>query len=433
MRFHGVRSPNGGALSGAVVILVGQILLGASGREARAQVAAAAYEPLDSLVAAAHAAHPQIRAARQRVRAAEARVTPAGTRPDPMLMAGIQNFPLTEPGFADFMTMKMIGVSQTFPAPGKLASGQRAAEREVSVARAEVDAAVLSTSREMKAVYYDIAYLDEALTIVRRTQVVLVNLIRATEARYEAGGAGQADVLRARIETARLGEDAAAIQEERRGAVARLNALLDRQPVEPFGDAAIPQRIARAAISDSPERIQFASATLGSRVADSPVPAVDSLVVLALRGNPKLRVHEAMIAVQSVRVEAARLERRPDIDLSLQYGQRDGFSDMLSAVVSLPLPLQRARRQDQLVIASRADLSALEAEHHRLRNEVQSDIARLHAQLERSRTQLALIAKAVLPQSRAALNASVTSYQAGRGEFVGVLDAWATLFNSETE
>ena len=98
---------------------------------------------LDSLIAAARKASPALRAARARVEAARSRIAPAGARPDPMLMAGIQNFPVTEPGFTDFMTMKMVGVGQTIPFPGKLPLRTRAAERELAAAHARLDDAEL--------------------------------------------------------------------------------------------------------------------------------------------------------------------------------------------------------------------------------------------------------------------------------------------------
>ena len=396
------------------------------------QVAAEASHTADSLVARALVVSPQLRAARQRIRAAEARVTAAATRPDPMLMAGIQNLPVSEPGFSDFMTMKMAGVSQNLPARGKLTSARRAAEEDLAAARAEGDVSTLMVERDVRSAYYDIAFIDEALAIVQRTLDVLVSLIRATEARYEVGTTGQQDVLRARLETARLGEDAAALQEGRRAAVARLNALLDRPTDDSIRVASIPPHVARAAVADVPGRIRFVSPTLGSRAADSPLPPLDSLQSVAVRQSPMLRAHEAMIAAQAARVELARLERRPDIDLSLQYGQRDGFSDMITAMVSVPLPIQRGRRQDPLLAAAGAELAALQAEHHQQRNDIRADVARLHAQLERARTQLALTVKSVLPQSRATLEAAVANYQAGRAEFVTVLEAQTTLFNAET-
>lgn len=394
--------------------------------------ARAARHPLDTLVARALDVSPRIRAERERVRAADARVVPAGARPDPMLMAGIQNFPVTEPGFSDFMTMKMIGVSQTIPAGGKLASARRAAEFEAAAARAQAAAVALEVQRDVRSAYFGVAYLDQALDVIERTRDLLVSLIRATETRYEVGMGGQEDILRARVDAARLGEEASMLDAERRGAVAQLNMLLDRSTEAPLAAAEIPPPIARAAVAVSPDRITFVSPALGSRVAGSPIPSVDSLASIAVRQNPVLVRYDALIAAQAARAELARLERRPDIDVSLQYGQRDGFSDMVTAMVSIPLRLRRSRVQDPLAAAALAEVTALEAERQQQRLQVRARVATLHAELERARTQLALLVKAVLPQSRAAIEAALASYQAGRTEFTAVLDAQATLFNSET-
>lgn len=389
--------------------------------------------PLDSLVATAAARNPAIRAANARTDAAAARIGSAGARPDPMLMAGIQNFPVSEPGFRDFMTMKMIGVSQTIPFPGKLSRRTEAAEREVEASRASADVVRQAVRRNVRSAYYDLAFTSRALDVVTRTQGILTGMIPVTEARYSAGGGTQADVLRLRVETARLASEGAALVEERRAVLARLNVLLDRPADTPVDEASIPQRIAQAAVADSGRNITFASAALGARVAGSPLPSLDSLTALALRMNPSLREHEAMIAAQAARSESARRDYLPDFDISLQYGQRNGLSDMVTATLSVPIPLQKSRKQDTEAAASQSELRALEAGHMTAVNELRADIARLHSALERDRTQLALYVKAVLPQARAALASASAGYQTGRGDFTSLIDTQATLFNYETE
>lgn len=387
---------------------------------------------LDSLVAVALATNPAIRAARSRVDAAHARITPAGARPDPMLMAGIQNLPVTEPGFADFMTMKMVGVGQTIPYPGKLSLRTRAAEHELAAAEVELVGARLAVEEAVKGSYYDLAYLDRALEIVERNRRLLLDFMRVTEARYGVGTGGQEDVLRVRVEAARLGEEAVALTEQRRAALARLNAVLDRPSETPVAEPVVPRRVARAAIADSAAQVRFASATLGARAADSPLPALATLQAAAVRQNSMLRAHEAMIAAQAARVELAQKEHLPDFDISVSYGHRNGFSDMVSAQVSIPIPIQRGRKQDQLVAEASAELAALEAEHHERANTLRAEVARLHAELERDRAQLALYVKAILPQGQAALTSATAGYQVGRADFLSLLDTQATLFNYET-
>ena len=401
---------------------------------------------VDTLVARALAVHPAIRAASLRVDAARARVSPAAAWPDPMLMAGIQNLPLSgeeQPAphgstasmaaGADPMTMKMVGVTQTIPFPGKPALQRRAAEREVAAATATLDAARRGVVRDVKDTFYELAFLDRALDIVERNRGLLVNLIQVAETRYGTGAAGQQDVLKARVEASRLAETAVSLTEQRTAALARLNALLDRPSETPVARPTVPNAIARLAVADSARDIRFVSASLGARAAGSPFPALRDLQDLAIRQSPELREQEAMIAAQAARAELARKDARPDIKVSLQYGQRSGYPDMVSAVVSVPLPVQRHRRQDQLANAAGAELASLQAEHHAKQNEVRAEVARLVSELERQRAQLALYVKAVLPQGRASLASATTSYQVGRVEFLTVLENQATLFTYETE
>jgi cobalt-zinc-cadmium efflux system outer membrane protein len=395
---------------------------------------AAPAETPDSLVALALATSPAIRAAQARVDAARARVAPAGTRPDPMLMAGVENVPVSRPGFgADEMTMKVVGISQLLPWPGKLPLARDAAAREADAAAAELDAARLAVRREVLDAYHEIAFLDRAREIVERNRETLAGVIAAAEVRYGTGTGGQQDVLRARVEAARLGESASDLEERRRAQAARLNAALDRPSSTAVGTVHVPARIARAAVAESAGAIRFASPALGARAAGSPLPPLDVLQDAAVAGNPELRAHEAMVAAQAVRVELARRARRPDFDVSLQYGQRDGLDDMVTATVSVPVPLQPRRRQDAEAAAAAAELASLHAEHAAEANDIRVEVARLHGELERSRTQLALYVRAVLPQAQAALSSATAAFQAGQAELLSVLDAQSTLFTYETQ
>jgi cobalt-zinc-cadmium efflux system outer membrane protein len=401
---------------------------------------------LDALVSHAVGVHPAIRAAAARVQAARARVRPAGAWPDPMLMVGIQNLPMSSdeqppaahgaapaPSGPDPMTMKMVGVGQTIRYPGKLSLERRVAEREVLVADAAAGAVAHRVVRDVKDAYYELAFLDRALDIVARNQGVLVNLIRVAEARYVVGTAGQQDVLKARVEASRLAETAVSLGEQRRAALARLNALLDRPSETPVPHATVPIGVARAAVGDSAREIRFVSAALGARAADSPLPPLAELQDLAARQSPDLREHDAMIAAQAARVEFARKDYLPDFDVSLQYGQRSGYPDMVTATVSVPLPIQRRRKQDQLVTAAAADLASLQAERRAKQNEIRAEVARLVSELERQRAQLALYVKGILPQAQASLGSAAASYQVGKVEFLTVLDNQATVFSYETE
>ena len=388
---------------------------------------------VESLTTLALGTSPTLRAARARVEAARSRVSPAGLRADPMLMIGVQNLPISDPGFTDEMTMKMVGVGQTIPYPGKLALSRRVAERELAVAEAAAEGFSRGIVRDVRDAYYELAFLDRALDIAERNRDVLTSLNAVTEARYGAGTTGQQDVLKARVEAARLAETAVDLTERRRGTLARLNALLDRPSDSPIEGPVVPGRIARAAIVDSTADVRFTSAALGARASDSPLPAIEELQSLALRESPALREADATIAAQQARSALAQLGSMPDFDISVQYGQRSGYADMVSATVAIPLPLQKRRSQDAQVTEVRAELSALEADRHARRNEVLAEVARLHSELERDRAQLALYVRSIIPQGRASLTSATSSYQVGRTELLTLLDHQATLFSYEMQ
>jgi outer membrane protein, heavy metal efflux system len=386
---------------------------------------------LDSLVARALAANPAVRAAASRVDAARAQIGPAGARPDPMLMAGVLNFPYARPGYADNFTMNTVRLTQTFPFPGKLSLAERAAREDESAAHATVDQAKLDAVRDVKIAYYELAFVRQARAIVTRSGAVLGNLIRVSEARYTVGTAVQADVLRARVDAAHLADEAAMLNAQERAALARLNAVLDRPSDTPVPTAVIPPRLARLAGADSAAQVHFTSSALGAPPAGSPLLSVDSLQALAVARSPMLQSHEARVAAQQRRVAAAEKAHLPDFDVSLEYDERPNFPNYVSFFVSVPVRLQRGRKQDQEVVGARAELAALHAEHTAQANMLRQDVATLASDAERERTQVALSLKAVLPQARATLESATASYQVGRVDFAAVSDAQTTLFTYE--
>lgn len=183
-----------------------------------------------------------------------------------MLMAGIQNLPLASdaamPG-PEPMAMKMLGVSQTIPYPGRTSLRARIASSEADAADARVSAARRELRREVVSAYYDVVAGRTLQVIVERQQELASGIIPATQARYVSGSAPQADILKARNEAAALVEERNTLLQEERAALARLDAALDQPSVTPLP-------------TDS---LTAPGATL---------PALDSLQSLALAANPRL-------------------------------------------------------------------------------------------------------------------------------------------------
>jgi cobalt-zinc-cadmium efflux system outer membrane protein len=390
-------------------------------------------DDLDSLIRSGLQANPSIRAAEHRQDAARARVGPAGSWADPVLGVGLTDLPIARPGFYDSFTMKVVRVTQTLPLAGAPVARGRMAEREAAAAGYRVEAMRLETMQQIKDAYYDLVFLDRALAIVQRSHDVLVDLGKVSEARYAAGTGSQQDVLKARLEAARLADQAVTLREQRLAALAQLNAALDRPSDTPVDSPSVPLALVRAALPDSTAGVSFVSPALGAAATHSPLPPLRVLQDEAVQASPVLREHEAMISADNARLDVVRKERIPDADVSLEYDQRSGFRDFVTAMVSLPIPMHGRRKQGQMVIEARSQLAADEAQHGVAVNDIRAAVASEYAEVERARTQLALYAKAILPQANASLRSVTVSYEAGRRDFASVLLAQATVFDYETD
>ena len=382
-------------------------------------------QSLDSLLRAAQASHPSVRAARAHLDATRLRIGPAGARPDPTFMAGVQNLPISSPSFTrDEMTMTMVGIGITIPAPGKLALRTRAARGDARVASAAVEAVARDVERDVRDDYYDAVAASELFRLASRSQSLVAASLRSTNARYASGTGSQSDLLAARVTATRLAADGLALAEDRRAALARLAAAAGLDSVnEPREGWSWPDRVLRAALGDTTRAPKFSDTTLSARVIASPLPSQDSLLAVATAHDPDLLMHEEMINAASARAALAEHATRPDVDLAVQYGVRAGRADMATATVSLPLPLQHRAKQDAETGAARADVEALHAEHQAQLVALRRDVARLSSALERDRTQLAIYRSAIIPQARATVATVMASYGANRASLASVVEA----------
>jgi outer membrane protein TolC len=351
-----------------------------------------------------------------------------------MLILGVQNVPLSSmPEGREPMTMRMLGVSQMIPFPGKLPLMSASMRSELDAARHDEETSRRAVVRDVSVAYFDIARADAILALLQRARGLSTELSKASEAYYAAGTGGQAEAIRSRIPLARLAQETAALLEERGAAVARLNALRNRESTAPVATAAIPTMVAAAAVSDSAGHIRFGGLTVGSRAANSPFPSLERLQAIAIDNSATLRAHEAMIAAQRSRTALARKEHLPDMAISVTYSQRAGFPDFISAQIVIPLALRRESRQNEFVAAESADLARLEAEHEVRVNEVRANVSGLVAEAERVRTQLALYKRGILAQAKATRDLAMANYRSGLGDIAAHLDAELMLLELDIE
>jgi outer membrane protein TolC len=372
-------------------------------------------QQLAALVAEALANNPEIAAARNELDAAQQRVPAAGAFADPMLELGVINAPIDSLNLErDEMTMKMLGLGQRLPFPGK-----RELRRAVAAAdAASIALAVQETSnriaRDVRVAYEELALNEEARRIIVRTRSALEQLAALARSRHEVGQATQNDVLDAHIELERLNVESLQLAAENTALQKDLQRLLGRIGPAPLVNAAAPE------LAADPE-MALASSN----------HAIDR--------RPQLLALESLVERNSRAIDLAQREYYPDFDVKLQYGQRDRApdgmprDDMVSLTVGFNLPIWRKARLEPQVAEARA-----------LRRQAQDLL--LTQQLETQAaldTQLALARQwretagayrnTLLPQARAAAASALAAYRVGRVDFLTLRLAQLREFELSTD
>jgi len=124
--------------------------------------------------------------------------------------------------------------------------------------------------------------------------------------------------------------------------------------------------------------------------------------------------------------ELAKRSIWPDITVGIQYGlgrMAGDYKSMGGAMVGFGLPIHAGKRQ----YAARDEALALrlsaEAGLEEARAEIGAEIAMEVAELDRSRSLLALYREDILPQGRATVESALNAYRAGTVDFMTLVDA----------
>jgi outer membrane protein TolC len=231
--------------------------------------------------------------------------------------------------------------------------------------------------------------------------------VRAALARFSSGTGGQADVLRAEIEVARLNGALRSIAAEVRAAQAMLNTSLARP-----ADASIPA-------IDSP----------ASAVAP---PSPQTVRETALARRPELRAGHAEINRAQAEVSVMRSMYSPMamVRTGPAYTMTDGAGWMVMVGISIPIWQGRLNagvaEAEAMVDMSRADLQAMQ-------RMVEGEAAVSRELVIASRERVLALRDEVIPRARQAIDPTLAEYSSGQLPLVSVINAAQSLWSAQGE
>ena len=349
---------------------------------------------------------PQVSARGASVEAAQALATSAGRLPDPSLVIGIDNLPVTGPDAysttRDFMTMRKIGLLQEFPRGEKRRLQHERATAETDLAGAELVQARLDVAREAAEAWIRLATANAAREELQALQSEVDLSVSSARAAVAAGRTSGAEALAAEAAVARLKNRILQMQSEARRAKAQLARWIGED--------------ANRALARLPAFDQL------------PVPAETLLNTPHLHGA--ILPYEARLAEARTDVALARADRRPDWSAELSFAKRGpDFSDMASLQFTVGLPLFAKYRQNPVIAARNAALKRVEAERETEIRMHTAELEEMVIEWQQLGEQLEQYAKELMPLARERSRVALASYRAGSVDLKLSLDAYEDEVN----
>ncbi|MGB0993790.1 MAG: TolC family protein, partial [Akkermansiaceae bacterium] len=311
-------------------------------------------------------------------------------------------------------------LSQRLPWFGQLDGRERAADAEAEAVHYAFQARQLLLARMIGLSFYDYAYTGKAIELTTQNLALLEELSPLVEERVRTGD-NLNSLLRLQVEIGKLRDRLATFKQQRPRQSAQIAALLALP-----GDTLLPWPVwkptSEALTSDSPD--------------------TRSLLASVETNNPELLMLERKINSSKVRSELARLERRPNFTVGLNYIQvddptvnpstPDAGKDPWALTFAINLPIWNSRTS----AARREAHSNQRAAESELANRQRQLSAAVHSSvssLRDAQRRVALYHDELLPLAQQALEISRSSYEGGRASLLEIIDSERSLLDLELQ
>jgi len=372
----------------------------------------AAATPLSKLLEEAGQNNPQIQAARQGTQAAREVPAQVTALPDPVFQLQQVNVGSPRP-FAGYTNSDFayigLGASQDIPYPGKLRLRGEIARRDADIASSRADSVSLSVLAKIKTAYYQLAYLSQTLAILNSDRQLLKQVEQAADARYRSGLGNQQDILQTQIQETKLLRDISMHHLEEGKLQARLKQLANRSQSSPD--------IEPVPLTETRLQMPF-----------------EEVLAAAGAQNPDLAATQHTIERQTLQVDAARKDFKPDFNVQAMWQRTDPtqYRAYYQITFGIKIPLHYGKQRAELA-QSEAELGRARSDREARSQQIAADLRQQYVIAEQSAELLKINREGLIPQTRTGFQAGLAAYQNQRLDFQTLLTSYLDILRLEQE
>jgi outer membrane protein, heavy metal efflux system len=383
----------------AILLVVVLSFNAATGQVRQSPPIAQKTENIQDLIEEALSKNPAIAVEFHKMEAARARVPQAGALMDPELTFKLMEIPGTDFNNASFANIELM---QVIAFPSKLSAQRSIAELLIEHAHHDHMETVLGVIADVKSMVAMLWFARESKAINESNRELMTKVLKSAETAYTVGRASQQEVLKTKIELAKISVTDSKIQEQIIAAESKLRSLLNRSASTPIG-------------------------TIEPAAGPVALPTVGQLLAYAHENRPMLLHDSLNVLEKQLNIGLMKKEYLPDFKVSLEYVRMPVMMAnrwSISAGITLPFAPWTIAKASSKVQEAEAEQLMSSAMYTASKNDLESQVRSGYASLEALANELVTLQSTILPQSRQSISLLLTEYETGTTSYLMLLDGY---------
>ncbi|HFQ4980851.1 TolC family protein [Vibrio vulnificus] len=337
----------------------------------------------------------------------------ASTLMDPKLKVGFGGLPVDSFKFdEDPMTNISVGLMQQFERGSTLELQSKKASQQADGMALQVAAREREVANGITQLWLELGYQQQAERVLLENQRLMRELESFISTNYSIGKSEAQDLLNAQLQVSQLEEKLQANQQMQRRILSQMSEWLGSEWLYQQRDLKASNQLKWDAL----ERLLSASSTTQH--------------FAQLAQHPMVQMANANIAVSQTQVELAQQSYTPQFGVEVMYAYRQAnnmkgepASDLVSAYLTMDIPLFTGNRQDRAHAAAQYQVGAAQSQKDLLLAQMNAKVNALLVDRSNLEQRLERYQNTLLEQAKARTKAVERGYQNSTAQFNDVIAA----------
>ncbi|PNN05588.1 copper transporter, partial [Vibrio vulnificus] len=337
----------------------------------------------------------------------------ASTLMDPKLKVGFGGLPVDSFKFdEDPMTNISVGLMQQFERGSTLELQSKKASQQADGMALQVAAREREVANGITQLWLELGYQQQAERVLLENQRLMRELESFISTNYSIGKSEAQDLLNAQLQVSQLEEKLQANQQMQRRILSQMSEWLGSEWLYQQRDLKASNQLNWDAL----ERLLSASSTTQH--------------FAQLAQHPMVQMANANIAVSQTQVELAQQSYTPQFGVEVMYAYRQAnnmkgepASDLVSAYLTMDIPLFTGNRQDRAHAAAQYQVGAAQSQKDLLLAQMNAKVNALLVDRSNLEQRLERYQNTLLEQAKARTKAVERGYQNSTAQFNDVIAA----------